>query len=251
MHTEHFAFDKLDTPTQHCKSGRISWVIHSSPHSKLSNFGTICVRWHSTWRYMCLNPLKTTKSARSKKILPILRKPSLNSTTNTSTNTNDKIPSDDNPLDNNMLPRRSASFSTIQIREYPITLGNNPGGAKGPPITLEWKHDDEKTLVTSLEEYEKKRPPRRDDLHIPECVRRWRLLEKGFSMREMRKASSDAEFTRRQRKKTIQQLTFPSNCSVRDKVRNLLNLNRSFCCLYQKVGSRIWDSTTPIKSDSP
>jgi len=191
---------------------------------------------------MCLSPLKTTRSVRRNKCGPILKKPSLNSTTSTSTNTNTKeeIISDDNPLDNNVPQRNlSASFSTIQIREYPITLGNNPGGLKGPPITLEWKHDDEKTLVISLEDYEKTRPPRRDesDLYIPEYLRRWRLLEKGFTMKEMQKAASDAKSTRQQRKKTIQKLKFSRNNGLKKKITRLLGGLKSF--RYQRFDNRI------------
>ena len=34
-----------------------------------------------------------------------------------------------------------ASFSTLEIREYDITLGDNPGGSQGPPLTLDWKYN--------------------------------------------------------------------------------------------------------------
>jgi len=99
-----------------------------------------------------------------------------------------------------------ASFSTLEIREYQITLGNNPGGYQGPPISLDWNHDDEKTIRMSLDEYEMNRLPRRDenDMYLPECLRRWKLLENGISMKAMQKATKAAEATRRQRRNTIE-----------------------------------------------
>lgn len=115
-------------------------------------------------------------------------------------------------------------FSTLEIREYPITLGNNPGGVQGPPICLDWKHKEEKTVFVSLEEYEKKRDPRRseNDLYIPECLRRWKLLEQGVSMRQMQKASKDADNVRKQRKKTIQIVTGKTPPSALDELKGMV-----------------------------
>jgi len=100
----------------------------------------------------------------------------------------------------------TASFSTLEIREYHITLGDNPGGYQGPPISLDWSHDSTKTIRLPIDEYELNRMPRRDenDMYLPECLRRWKLLEKGVSMKEMRKATKTAECTRRQRRNTIE-----------------------------------------------
>ena len=83
--------------------------------------------------------------------------------------------------------QHSASFTTIEIRQYDITLGANPGGFEGPPISLDWQHDEAKTIRTSLDEYERNRPPRRDEneMYLPECLRRWKLLEKGILMKAM------------------------------------------------------------------
>jgi len=101
-----------------------------------------------------------------------------------------------------------ASFSTLEIRVYHITLGDNPGGYQGPPISLDWNHDDDQTIRLSLDEYEMNRSPRRDenDMYLPECLRRWKLLENGISMKAMQRAAKAAEATRRQRRNTIESL---------------------------------------------
>jgi len=108
-------------------------------------------------------------------------------------------------LPQDQIPR-TASFGTLEIREYPITLGDNPGGGKGPPVSLDWEHNENRTKVISLETYEDMRPPRRGrrDMHMADNLRRWRLLrENGYTMDELDKASSDAENVRRQRRKSL------------------------------------------------
>jgi len=101
---------------------------------------------------------------------------------------------------------RTASFGTLEIREYPITLGDNPGGVQGPPITLDWQHNEKQTRLVELENYEDTRGPRRDrrELYMGDNLRRWRLLrENGFKMEELNRACSDAENVRRQRRKSL------------------------------------------------
>jgi len=101
----------------------------------------------------------------------------------------------------------STSFSTLEIREYPITLGDNPGGAQGPPISLGWKHNKRRTQVIQLEEYEDKRPQRRSrkEMHMADDIRRCRLIrEKGVSAKDINKATKAANSVRRQRRKTIE-----------------------------------------------
>jgi hypothetical protein len=101
----------------------------------------------------------------------------------------------------------SASFSTLEIREYPITLGDNPGGVNGPPISLDFNYSKRRTQIIALEDYETSRLPRRkrDDLRMDANMRTWMLLrERGLSLRDIVKATKMAESTRLQRKKSIQ-----------------------------------------------
>jgi len=121
---------------------------------------------------------------------------------------------------------RTTSFSTLEIREYPITLGDNPGGARGPPISLDWEHDGEQTQVIPLETYEDKRPPRRKraEMWISDGQRRWRLLrENGCTIEEMDKAAKAAEVVRKQRMKSIKP---KSNVSrLKKKIGRLIGSN--------------------------
>jgi len=97
------------------------------------------------------------------------------------------------------------SFSTLEIREYDITLGDNPGGSQGPPISLDWDYNKRRTEVITLEDYEEKRRPRRcrSGMHIPDSMRMWILVrEKRFTLRQLQRATRDAKLIRMQRRKS-------------------------------------------------
>jgi len=51
-------------------------------------------------------------------------------------------------------------FSTIEVREFNCTLGDNPACSRGPPISLDWDYAVSESIL-SLDEYEAKRNPRR------------------------------------------------------------------------------------------
>mmetsp|Transcript_20201 Transcript_20201/g.22896 ORF Transcript_20201/g.22896 Transcript_20201/m.22896 type:complete len:177 (+) Transcript_20201:321-851(+) len=57
-------------------------------------------------------------------------------------------------------------FASIQIRDYSITLGDNPSCSYGPPISLDWEYDENEAI--SLDQYETMRPSRRKmyQMHI-------------------------------------------------------------------------------------
>ena len=56
--------------------------------------------------------------------------------------------------------KRNVSFSHLQVREYAITLGDNPSVSSGPPVTLDWSYDpQEKTApVDAFEAVRIRRP---------------------------------------------------------------------------------------------
>jgi len=128
--------------------------------------------------------------------------------------------------------QRTASFSTLEIREYAITLGDNPGGAQGPPISLDWDYNEGQTQVMSLDDYEDTRPPRRDkyQMHMAENLRRWRLLrETGCSLKDLMKATKAAANVRKQRKKSIESKPplMKINAKMKKKIGQMIGASKN------------------------
>mmetsp|Transcript_16776 Transcript_16776/g.27855 ORF Transcript_16776/g.27855 Transcript_16776/m.27855 type:complete len:302 (+) Transcript_16776:141-1046(+) len=96
------------------------------------------------------------------------------------------------------------TFTTVEIREHAITIGDNPGGFKGPPLSIEWKTQHQ--VKMPLDEYEENRPLRRTgaQMNIPFRVREEMLLDSGFARGEIREALRDVNIARRKRRRTIE-----------------------------------------------
>jgi len=107
------------------------------------------------------------------------------------------------------LTGKGVQFGVCEIREYPVTLGDNPGGNWGPPLTLSWDHYGTFTML--LEEFESQHPPRRtgSQMNLPRSVREDMLRNAGFSRGEIRAGSKEVNKSRGQRRRTreLQQLT--------------------------------------------
>ena len=55
---------------------------------------------------------------------------------------------------------KTVRFSNLEIRTYPLTLGDNPSVSSGPPLTLDWNH--ETTHTFSIDAYESQLAPPED-----------------------------------------------------------------------------------------
>lgn len=100
--------------------------------------------------------------------------------------------------------RNSVSFDTVDIKEFPMTLGDHPSAASGPPVTLDWERlERERSL--NLDEYEASRTPRRSRKQLKLSLRdRKGILQNQFSADEVNKAWQEAKAIREQRKETIE-----------------------------------------------
>ena len=86
------------------------------------------------------------------------------------------------------VPRRT-SFSTISVREYTQTLGDNPSCCAGAPITLDWAYHEKRPI--SLDEYEacrRKKRRRRSDLILGVIERRRLLVGNGVILPDIIRA---------------------------------------------------------------
>lgn len=103
------------------------------------------------------------------------------------------------------VPPRSVQFGEIQIREYSITIGDNPSCSNGAPISLDWFHT-KSDLLFQLENYEEYREPHRRQhaqLRMPKKVRLDILHNNwDFSLRSILAAEHETDLVRNKRQKT-------------------------------------------------
>lgn len=116
------------------------------------------------------------------------------------------------------------SFSTLEIREYPICIGDNPACTFGVPISIDWAY--ETTNIFSVDEYEEQRPTPRDfsQLKIPSKDRNHIIRGIGYSLRDVMEGTKHANIARNRRKRTKETLHLaPVEEFLELSVRAILN----------------------------
>jgi len=119
----------------------------------------------------------------------------------------------------NTTKRKSVSFSDVVVREYPMTLGDNPSVSRGPPISISWEHIAEHSV--DLESHIKMTPfPRRQkgQMIMPPKVRRELLYEMGYSHLDIVKATEEARCIRAQRLATSRTLKLATIEELKEKM---------------------------------
>mmetsp|Transcript_43393 Transcript_43393/g.104874 ORF Transcript_43393/g.104874 Transcript_43393/m.104874 type:complete len:185 (-) Transcript_43393:75-629(-) len=108
----------------------------------------------------------------------------------------------DEPTGNSSEKKSAVGFANIQIREYPIIVGDNPSIMTGTPITIDWTHVDE--FDCSVDDYERTKPKSRNmmELRLPARNRDDILKAQGFSLKDRNAGMKAANTTRRQRRRT-------------------------------------------------
>lgn len=104
--------------------------------------------------------------------------------------------------------KSKVSFADVQVRMYPITIGHNPGGIEGPPLSLSWNYTSLGTATVEDFEKHRKEPDfqRRNlqKLHIPPGRRVGLLRKAGFSDKQIFKAAQEAATERKVRRSSFQ-----------------------------------------------
>jgi len=99
--------------------------------------------------------------------------------------------------------KRSVQFSTIEVRDYDMILGDHPCCSYGPPITIDWDYLEYEPI--DVNEYELHHPPRRAlrEMSMNYYTRKRMLANAGYrdedfklSKREMSKTKINRSITR-------------------------------------------------------
>jgi hypothetical protein len=119
----------------------------------------------------------------------------LPSTTNTTT----KATSEDHHHHHHQA---KVSFSTIQLKEYPVIAGDNPSVMVGVPLTIDWVCLND--VSCSVDEYEKFCFAKRSmvELRIPQSLRYDLLRRTGYSRQEIMVHTKNATVDRNRRRRT-------------------------------------------------
>ena len=106
-------------------------------------------------------------------------------------------------------PIKCLKWGHCEIRNYDLTIGDNPACLQGAPIQLSWEYD-ERVIAVPVDEYESKRPPRRKQrqLFLNREVREKMLHEYGYKRADVCRAVRQANVDRNNRKTTVMNLKF-------------------------------------------
>jgi hypothetical protein len=77
----------------------------------------------------------------------------LSNTSNNNNNLRSSIKSIDSNESTSRKLKQKVSFTSLEIRSYPITLGDAPT-SNGPPVSLDWEHNPQSTQVYKIDSYE-------------------------------------------------------------------------------------------------
>lgn len=126
-------------------------------------------------------------------------------------NTIDRVPSP--------AQLKRVSFANLEVRQYPIILGDHPDCSNGPPVTIGWEYEHCGNIdVTAYESIRRKRRSSYD-LGIPLRVRdRILRTSSGHTDKELRNAIAEVRRVRRQRIRTRNRLYLSH---VEEKVQSM------------------------------
>jgi hypothetical protein len=114
---------------------------------------------------------------------------------------------------------KMVTFSTIEVREYPIIPGDNPASLSGVPLTIDWIPVE--TASCNVDEYEANKPPPRQmfELRMPSSYRKDLLQTLGFPRSELVASVRTVNIFRNQRRRTVETMQFCKAEEALEKVK--------------------------------
>ena len=108
---------------------------------------------------------------------------------------------------NTAKPEKKVRFSTVEVREYQMILGDNPGVSRGPSITIDWRPFSRKFF--HVETHVRMTPsPRRKptQMTMPLFHRDFLLKAAGYSRKEILESTKRTNIVKAQRSATVRKL---------------------------------------------
>lgn len=104
-------------------------------------------------------------------------------------------------------PDKAVRFGTVELRVFPITLGDNPACTHGPPITIEWDHVAAETMPVDVWESNRQRRRCGEQLKLQWLQRRI-ILKDDVSEADILRANQEIRNIHQQRLMTISRLKY-------------------------------------------
>jgi len=103
-------------------------------------------------------------------------------------------------------------FSTVEVRQYERILGDNPAVSYGPPLSIGWKHYEDRTICVTVDEYEYYHGTCEDlsDMVLTRYEREVVLFDLGYDEREIAKTIRQNYKLKKNRRQTVNNLPIMS-----------------------------------------
>mmetsp|Transcript_28573 Transcript_28573/g.63538 ORF Transcript_28573/g.63538 Transcript_28573/m.63538 type:complete len:435 (+) Transcript_28573:85-1389(+) len=100
------------------------------------------------------------------------------------------------------------SFHTVEVREYPITIGDNPSVIYGPPVAIDWDFDDR--IEVGVDEFELCRSSegrrKGDEMRLDPSAREELVRQSGHTQKDVAEAVRQVGRDRRSRRRSVHNL---------------------------------------------
>lgn len=148
---------------------------------------------------------------------------------------------------------RSVSFSSVDVREYARTVGDNPSCRSGPPLSLDWSYSKKYEEPKCLDQYEIERQDRARSLrqlHVTKHRRRNLLsFSWGHSDEEMKNARKETKKLQRQRDMTLMLLPIHRAHEAFLSVKGFVAKKRGKACPKEEL-QKITDELSKATEDT-
>lgn len=139
-------------------------------------------------------------------------------------------------------------FSTIEIRDYSLCLGDHPDVNRGAPVSLDWEYQSQQSF--DLEEYEQKstgKKKTRQDMILLAFQREYKLRKLGYSTEEIKTGSKSVKKDRKRRSQTRRTMIFEPFMVISENTRRWISKRKS---LQKQIGKEIDRSSISSCRDS-
>ena len=136
----------------------------------------------------------------------VLKRSSTAQTDNSEDSLEDLVEIRPEPTASRKKKKKSVSFSVVEIRRYPVTLGDNPSCNNGPPIQIDWEYIELPSIPLNASElFHRERSRGGSPVSTISAKERLDILrvDAGFSSMKIILAVSEVERIRRNRRESM------------------------------------------------